>query len=194
MSRSWSLGRSLVVPDQSAQRERGLAVAYLDPPSSSLSLIGSRDSHLATREYFPVFHIVHPAFVLLSDLLFFRYYIMPYDNCVLVLLLLDCNYHCAYVLWFLPVLMLSVYTLGYFWPAYIRRSNVSVPSGSGRYRVVLEPGSHILGTMHESWLYNPTASTKLSIPSWSSFPWFLKSHPSLTKPKQVLNTNPYFLY
>jgi len=39
----------------------------------------------------------------------------------------------APVLWFLPVLMLSVYTWGYFWPAYIRRSNVSVPAGSGRY-------------------------------------------------------------
>ena len=39
----------------------------------------------------------------------------------------------ASVLWFLPVLMLSVYTWGYFWPAYIRHSNVSVPAGSGRY-------------------------------------------------------------
>jgi len=90
MSRSWSLDHSLAVPDQSAQRERGLAVTYLDPPSSSLPLIGSRDSHLATREYFPVFHIVHPSFVLLIDHILFRYYIMPCDNCVLVLLLLDC--------------------------------------------------------------------------------------------------------
>ena len=73
-----------------AQWERGLAVAFLDPLSSHLLMIGSRDSHLATREYFPVFHIVHPAFVLLSDHIFFRYYIMPCDNCVLVLLLLDC--------------------------------------------------------------------------------------------------------
>ena len=40
----------------------------------------------------------------------------------------------ASVLWFLPVLMLSVYTWGYFWPAYIRRSNVFVPTGSGRYK------------------------------------------------------------
>ena len=39
----------------------------------------------------------------------------------------------ASVLWFLLVLMLSVYTWGYSWPAYIRRSNVSVPAGSGRY-------------------------------------------------------------
>jgi len=29
-------------------------------------------------------------------------------------------YHCAFVLWFLPVLMLSVYTWGYFWPAYMK--------------------------------------------------------------------------
>ena len=74
-----------------AQRKRGLAVAYLDPPSSSLSLIGSRDSHLATREYFPVFHIVHHAIALLGDLIFLRYYIMLCDNCVLVLLLLECT-------------------------------------------------------------------------------------------------------
>ena len=39
-------------------------------------LIGSRDSHLVTREYFPVFHIVHPAFALLGDLIFLRYCIM----------------------------------------------------------------------------------------------------------------------
>ena len=72
------------------QRERALAVVYLDPPSSNLSLIGSRDSHLTTREYFPVFHVVHPAFALHRDLIFLRYYIMPCDNCVLVLLLLVC--------------------------------------------------------------------------------------------------------
>ena len=29
--------------------------------------------------------------------------------------------------------MLSVYTRGYFRPVYIRRSNVSVPAGSGSY-------------------------------------------------------------
>jgi len=28
--------------------------------------------------------------------------------------------------------------------------------------------------MHESWLYNPTTSTKLSILSWLSCPWILK--------------------
>ena len=59
-----------------AQQKCGLAVAYLDPSSSSLSLIGSRDSHLVTREYFPAFHIVHLAFVLLSDLIFLRYCII----------------------------------------------------------------------------------------------------------------------
>ena len=45
-------------------------------------------------------------------------------------------YHCVFVLWFFPVLMLSVYTWGYFHPAYIRYSNVSVPTGIGRYRMV----------------------------------------------------------
>jgi len=73
-----------------AQRERGLAVVCPDPLSSNLLMTDSRDSHLATREYFPVFHIVHPAFVLHDDLIFLRYYIMPCDNCVLVLLLLEC--------------------------------------------------------------------------------------------------------
>jgi len=70
-----------------AQKKRGFVVTYLNPLSSSLSLIGSRDSHLATREYFPVFHIVYPAFALLGDLIFLRYYIMLCDNCVAVSLL-----------------------------------------------------------------------------------------------------------
>jgi len=46
----------------------------------------------------------------------------------------------ASVLWFLLVLMLSVYTRGYFWPAYIRRSNVFVPAESGHY---IQPSSSI---------------------------------------------------
>jgi len=77
----------LAVVDQSAQQKRGLAVTYLDPLSSSLPMIGSRDSHLATREYFPIFHIVHPGFALLGDLIFLRYYIMLYDKlctCVII--------------------------------------------------------------------------------------------------------------
>jgi len=73
-----------------AQQKRGLAVAYKDSPPSSPSLIDLRDSRVTTREYFPVFHSVHPTFVLLSDYIFLRYYIMPCDNGVLVLLLLDC--------------------------------------------------------------------------------------------------------
>jgi len=43
-------------------------------------------------------------------------------------------YHCAFVLWFMPILMLSVYMWGYFHPACIRHSNVSVPAGLGCYR------------------------------------------------------------
>ena len=132
--RDWTVA-ALLYLISAAQRERGLAVAYLDPPSSSLSLICSRDSYLATREYFLVFHIVHPTFVLLSDHIFLRYYIMPCDNCVLVLLLLDCILPLCFRLWFLPVLILSVYTWGYFRPAYIRRSGVPVPAGAGRYRM-----------------------------------------------------------
>ena len=39
----------------------------------------------------------------------------------------------TFILWFLHVLMLSVYMWGYFRLVYIRRSNVSVPAGSRRY-------------------------------------------------------------
>ena len=39
----------------------------------------------------------------------------------------------ASALWFLPLLMFSVYMWGYFCLAYICHSNVSVPSGSWRY-------------------------------------------------------------
>jgi len=76
--------------DQSAQRKRGLAISYPDPLSFSLPLIGSRDSHLTTREYCPVFYIVHPAFALLGDFIFLKYCIILCDNCVLMLLLLEC--------------------------------------------------------------------------------------------------------
>ena len=80
----------LAVVDQSVQRNRGLKVVCPDSLSSSLPLIDLRDSHLDTREYFPVFYIVHPDFVLLGDLIFLRYCILSCDNCVLVLLLLEC--------------------------------------------------------------------------------------------------------
>jgi len=91
MSRSWSLERGgLAVPIQSGIAEAWISGCLSGPSFSSLSLIGSRDSHLAIREYFLVFHIVHPTFTLLSDLIFLKYYIMLCDNCVLVLLLLEC--------------------------------------------------------------------------------------------------------
>jgi len=50
-----------------------------------------------------------------------------------------CSRHWSSVLWFFPVLMLSVYMWRYFRPAYVRHSNVSVPMGSGRYKIVSEP-------------------------------------------------------
>jgi len=99
MSISYSLDRGvLTIADQSAQRKRGLAVAWPDPLSFSLPLISSRDYHLTTREYFPVFYIVHFAFALLGEFIFLRYCITLCDNCVLVLLLLEyIYYHCASV-------------------------------------------------------------------------------------------------
>ena len=57
-------------------------------PFLPASLIGSRDFHLATREYFPVFLYCISCFALLGDLIFLKYCIMLCDNCVLVLLLL----------------------------------------------------------------------------------------------------------
>jgi len=56
-----------------------------------------------------------------------------------VILMLEYILPRASVLFYLHVLLLSVYAYGYFRPAYVRRSNVSVPSGSGRYRLVSEP-------------------------------------------------------
>ena len=90
MSRSWRLDRGLDVPDQSGAADAWISSCLSGPSFFQPPMIGSRDSHLATLEYFPVFHIVHLSFVLLSDLIFLRYYIMPYDNCILVLLLLEC--------------------------------------------------------------------------------------------------------
>jgi len=91
ISRSWSLDRGgLVVVDQSAQQKRGLAVVCPDLLSSNLPLIGLWDSHLANREYFLAFHIVHPTFALLGDLIFLIYCIILCDNYVLALLLLEC--------------------------------------------------------------------------------------------------------
>ena len=43
------------------------------------------------------------------------------------------NAPCTSMLWFLPVLTLSVYLWGFFWPTYIRRSNVSVSAESRHY-------------------------------------------------------------
>jgi len=91
MSRSWSLDRdSLDVPDQSGAAEAWISSCLSGPSFFQPPLIGSRDSHLTTREYFPVFHIVHPTFALLGDLMFLIYCNLLCDNCVLVLLLLEC--------------------------------------------------------------------------------------------------------
>jgi len=59
-------------------------------PFLSAFLIGSRDSHLATHEYFQSFYIANHAFAPLGDLIFLEDCIMLSDNCVLVLLLLEC--------------------------------------------------------------------------------------------------------
>ena len=54
-----------------------------------------------------------------------------------VILMLEYILPRASVLFYLHVLLLSVYAYGYFRPAYVRRSNVSVPSGSGRYNFAM---------------------------------------------------------
>jgi len=121
------------VVDQSAQWKHGLAIIYSKPLFFQPPLISSQDSHLSTREYFSAFLYCISCFALSGDLIFLEYCIMLCDNCVLVLFCWNVYYHCAFVLWFFYVLMLSVYMWGYFRPEYIRRSNVSLHVGSGHY-------------------------------------------------------------
>ena len=71
-------------------------------------------------------------FVSGCDIMYMYQYITLCDD--FVIFMLECILPRASVLFYLHVLLLSVYTWGYFRPAYVRRSNVSVPSGSGRYR------------------------------------------------------------
>jgi len=85
------------------------------------------------REYLLVLFVLCDYSLRLFDVIFMLYWITPYDNCVLRLLCWNVYYHCASVLWFLLVLMLTVYMWGYFCHVYIRRSNISVPEGSGCY-------------------------------------------------------------
>ena len=136
MCRSRSLDRGgPFVADQSAQWKRGLTVIYPDPLFFQPPLIGSWDSHLATSKYFPVFYIAYHAFAFLGDLIFLRYCIMPYDTMYLCYYCWNVYYHRAFALWFFPVLMLSIYLWGYFRPAYIRHSNVSILVRLRRYNM-----------------------------------------------------------
>ena len=138
MSRSWSLDHGLVVLDQSS-----VAGAWFVVPIWTLFLPVS--SWLAREIFILPLVSTFQYFILCILLLCLLVIIYSSDiiSCI-VITVYWCYYcwivyyHYASVLWFLPVLMLSVYTLGYFRPSYIRRSNVSVPSGSGRYRVVSE--------------------------------------------------------
>ena len=105
-------------------------------------------------------------------------YISSYDallyfwwcNHVLILFYWNVYDHCASALWFLPVLMLSVYTWGYLWPAYIRLSGVFVPARSGRHNytnkiscdaITMSEGQVILG---KSWLFDKN----ITICGWSN--------------------------
>ena len=138
MSKSWSLDcGGLTVADQSAQWKRGLAVVCPEPLFFQPPLIRSRDSHLATREYFSVF-LYCMSYLFCFLVIWYSWNIV---SCLVITVYLcyycwNVYYHCAFVLCFLHVLILSVYMLGYFHPAYIRHSNVSVPTGIGRYRMV----------------------------------------------------------
>ena len=53
---------------------------------------------------------------------------------------LECILPLCFRFCFFPVLMLSVYMWGYFWPAYIRHSDVSVPARSGHHKEPLKYG------------------------------------------------------
>jgi len=138
MSRSWSLKPcGLSVADQSAQwilpwrseRSRSLGIIVALPPSSSPDWL----SRLLLL-------LVSTSQLLIMSILLYMYFYIFFtlcDNHILVLFCWNVYYYCTSILWFLPVLMLSVYMWRYFRPAYIRRSDVSVPVGSGRH-IVLE--------------------------------------------------------
>ena len=73
-------------------------------------------------------------FSLLGDLIFLRYCIILCDNCVLVLLLLECILPLCFRTLILTCTDTQRIYVRYFRPAHIRRSNVSVPVGSRRYK------------------------------------------------------------
>ena len=50
-------------------------------------------------------------------------------------------YHCAFIFWFLSVLILNIYMWSYFHLVYIRRTNVSVPAESRYYKISPYPSS-----------------------------------------------------
>ena len=61
------------------------APSFFQPPLDRLARFSFCYSWILSR-----IHIVHPAFALLGDFIFLRYCILPCDNCVLVLLFLEC--------------------------------------------------------------------------------------------------------
>jgi len=106
----------------------------------ALSIPGSPsrlEDYLLSREHPFCCTNCNFTFVSGCDIMYMYQYITLCDD--FVIFMLECIMPRASVLFHLHVLLLSVYTWGYFRPAYVRRSNVSVPSGSGRYRLVSEP-------------------------------------------------------
>ena len=150
MSRSWSLDLGdPVVADQSAQRilpwqlECSRSLNYHRSSSSQFPSCLALEALLLYREHLSAFILYISSCIALlyffGDVILLYYCITLCDNHELLLFCWNIYYHCASALWFLPVLILNVYTWGYFRPAYIRRSGVSVPVGPGRHRLVLEP-------------------------------------------------------
>jgi len=82
--------------------------------------------------FFNLFNCIS-CFALLGNLIFLEYCIMPCDNVYMYYYYWNVYYHCAFIFWFLPVLILSVYMWEYFHLAYIHHSNISIPAGSGHY-------------------------------------------------------------
>jgi len=144
MSRSWSPDLSgLAVADQSAQRilswwserSRNLDITVALSPSSSHDWLSGPLLLLVSISQFLLcisLHVLYFCIFWWCNILVILYHSLC-DNHVLVLFYWNVYYRCASALWFWPVLILSVYTWGYLRPAYIRRSDVSVPTGSGRH-------------------------------------------------------------
>jgi len=182
--RVWSLW-ILSVADQGCAAKHGSSADHPEcfpfrPPARLLSFLFVTRERLLYGSWLYIF-------------LYSRICAYPWCNILVILchiLRLPCN--CTHVLEcimhhvFLLVLMLSIYTWGYFHLRLYVIVTFLCPWDRGVTGWYQSLGSHIYSTTSRqingkencnwnawSWLYNLTTSAKLSISSWSSILWFL---------------------